>query len=220
MRRDLFIALLVSVLLHAGLALSDRFLSRKSAPPAPEEIPTIAITLPPLEPDEPPAAGSDSAAADPAALAPPTQPDVPAIRLDTPFVQPLQPAAPTGLAHPATLITIPVGRPGGGSGSGLGQLFNLADLDQNPEPTAKVSPVYPYEMRRSGITGEVVVGFTVDTEGNVRDATIISSTQREFEASALAAVRQWKFKPGKRSGRAVNARMTLPISFTLIGETP
>jgi protein TonB len=73
-------------------------------------------------------------------------------------------------------------------------------------------------MRRAGVTGAVTVVFTVDTEGNVRDAKILRSTQREFEASALQAVLQWKFKPGKRAGRVVNTRMSLPIEFTLVGE--
>ena len=218
MRRDLFIGLLVSLLLHAGLALG---FNAKAPPPAkPEaEIPVVTLTLAPLEPDEPVPADTGPAASDQPSLAPPAQPDLPAVHLDSPFVQTLQPTAPSGLTRPATQITIPVGRAGGGpGGGGLAELFSLADLDQRPEPLATVNPVYPYEMRRAGVTGAVTVVFTVDTEGNVRDAKILRSTQREFEASALQAVLQWKFKPGKRAGRVVNTRMSLPIEFTLVGE--
>ena len=115
MRRDLFIGLLVSLLLHAGLALG---FNAKAPPPAkPEaEIPVVTLTLAPLEPDEPVPADTGPAASDQPSLAPPAQPDLPALHLDSPFVQTLQPTAPSGLTRPATQITIPVGRAGGGPG--------------------------------------------------------------------------------------------------------
>ena len=75
-------------------------------------------------------------------------------------------------------------------------------------------PVYPYEMRRAGITGEVNVGFIVDSNGDVRDAYVINSTHREFEVPAVQAVSKWKFRPGRRSGKAVNTRMSVPIVFS------
>ena len=75
-------------------------------------------------------------------------------------------------------------------------------------------PSYPYEMRRAGITGEVNVGFIVDSDGNVRDAYPISSSHREFEVPAVQAVSKWKFRAGRRGGKAVNTRMSVPIVFS------
>jgi protein TonB len=137
--------------------------------------------------------------------------------LTSPFVQTLQPTAPVGILHPAAMVTIPPLGAGGPGGDGLAKLFSIAELDQRPEPVLRISPAYPYELRRAGISGSVTVIFTVDTAGNVRDAEILNSTQRDFEGPALQAVLQWKFKPGKRTGRAVNTRMSLPIEFTLVG---
>jgi protein TonB len=34
-----------------------------------------------------------------------------------------------------------------------------------------------------------------------------------FEAPALKAVKQWKFEPGKKNGKAVRFRMRVPITF-------
>ena len=40
-------------------------------------------------------------------------------------------------------------------------------------------------------------------------------SQREFESAAVQAVSKWKFKPGRKGGRAVNTHMQVPIVFTL-----
>jgi protein TonB len=214
MRRDLVIALLVSVLLHAGLAFG---FNRKPVPPAPPlPPPTIEIiAVPPLEPDEPlPANTSDEPPADPAA-APPTQADLPSVQLDTPFVQPIQPSLPSDLTRPSGLITIPAGRVGSGNGGGFDKIFNLADLDEPPAAILQIKPVYPYELLRAGIAGEVTLELTIDPQGNVRDVIILSSSHREFEENARQALLRWKFKPGKLGGRAVSVRRTQLFSFNI-----
>jgi protein TonB len=40
-----------------------------------------------------------------------------------------------------------------------------------------------------------------------------SSSDPVFEAPSLAAVKQWKFEPGKRNGKPVRFRMRVPITF-------
>ena len=70
-------------------------------------------------------------------------------------------------------------------------------------------------MRRAGISGEVVVDFIVDTNGEVRNAFAFHSSQREFEAAAVQAVSKWKFRPGRKNGHAVFTHMQVPIVFTL-----
>src|SRR5690606_28571315 len=135
--------------------------------------------------------------------------------IETPFVQKLQPPPPPGIDRPTGIITIPQSRPSGNIGKGMGNLFNLADLDQPPTATLQSNPIYPFEMRRAGITGEVMVGFIVDARGDVREAYAIRSSQREFEAAAVQAVSKWKFRPGKKGGRNVNTRMQVPIVFSI-----
>ena len=98
----------------------------------------------------------------------------------------------------------------------------LLDATGAEIPVARVqqNPIYPYEMRRAGITGEVNIGFIVDSNGDVRDAYTISSTRREFETAAVQAVSKWKFRPGRKSGRAVFTHMQVPIQFQLGADTP
>jgi protein TonB len=47
----------------------------------------------------------------------------------------------------------------------------------------------------------------------VENPLVQSSSNPAFEAPALAAVKQWKFEPGKRNGEPVRFRMRVPITF-------
>ena len=97
----------------------------------------------------------------------------------------------------------------------MSDLFDLKNLDQIPQARFQSNPVYPFEMRRAGIEGNVLVGFIVDSKGNVREAYPIRSTHREFESAAVQAVSKWRFRPGKKGGRAVNTKMQIPIVFSI-----
>ena len=63
-------------------------------------------------------------------------------------------------------------------------------------PISTPQPAYPPEALRSGITGEVVVSFTVNADGSVSNIDIISARPRGvFERNVQSAVRRWKFQP-------------------------
>ena len=222
MSRRLVIALLISLLLHGGAALSGYFFKKPPAPRAAAPvIPTIALYLPPLPPEEPEPIENTSADAPPEAIAPPPpmQTDAPSAVIDSPFVQQIQAPPPPNLARPSAGIVIPANtRPSLGADANLGNIFDLAALDQKPEARLRIKPIYPFEMRRSGLSGEVVVGFIVDRQGEVRDPAIIHSTNPGFDDAAIQAVLKWKFKPGKKGGAAVNTRVAQPLSFSLNAE--
>lgn len=75
---------------------------------------------------------------------------------------------------------------------------------------ARSSVKYPTQARKEGLQGEVVVGFTVGANGEIKDVNIISSTNRAFNAASINAVRQFKCNA---QGRDVPA--TVPFAFTL-----
>ena len=221
MNRDLIIGLLVALLLHGGLALGGDWLKGKPAPALIDNsIPIVELTpLPPVEPEvvelpEPTSEGGG----DVSDLVPPMQADTPTPTASS-FVQQIQPPPPPGISSNTRSIVIP-GRAGPGIGNGLGggfkNLFDLASLDQLPAPRTPIRPLYPHEMSRAGINGEVVVGFIVDSEGNAQAPFVVSSTHREFEAEALRAVSRTKFKPGRKNGANVSTRnVRLTISFKI-----
>lgn len=91
-------------------------------------------------------------------------------------------------------------------------LFNLADLDQKPRVIHQPGPTLNPQMRRKA-PGTVYIIFIVDDRGRVENPIIQSASDPIFEAAALAAVKQWRFEPGKRNGQTVRFRMRVPITF-------
>lgn len=93
-------------------------------------------------------------------------------------------------------------------------LFAPSDLDEQPQPKRRTAPRFPAELRRDGLGGgEVLVEFTVDREGNVKNARAIRASHPLLEAAAMDAVRQWQFTPGKIGGHAVDTVLRAPITF-------
>ena len=212
MRRDLIIGLIVSLAIHGGVAwYGELTRAGKPKPKHDEEEKIIQIEMPKIEPDEPEKVESDEPVT-PLDIQPPMQQDVPQLVQVDSFVQPIQPPPPEGLKPMTGMIVIPQGNRGLGKGI---EVFDISKLDQIPVAKYQAFPQYPFEMRRAGVTGEVVVDFIVTSDGDVRNAYAARSTQREFEAPAVAAVSKWKFRPGKRGGRAVNTHMQVPVAFTL-----
>ena len=212
MRRDLIIGLIVSLAIHGGVAwYGELTRGGKPKPKHDEEEKIIQIEMPKIEPDEPEKVESDEPVT-PLDIQPPMQQDVPQLVQVDSFVQPIQPPPPEGLKPMTGMIVIPQGNRGLGKGI---EVFDISKLDQIPVAKYQAFPQYPFEMRRAGVTGEVVVDFIVTSDGDVRNAYAARSTQREFEAPAVAAVSKWKFRPGKRGGRAVNTHMQVPVAFTL-----
>ena len=215
MRRDLIIGILVSALLHGGLFASSYIKTKSKKAAVEEEMPTIELMkMPDLEPEEPEIVDSEDAPAEKVEFAPPMATDVPQLVQVDSFVQQIQPPPPEGIKPVAGVIAIPQGRLQG-LGKGI-EVFDINTLDQKPTPRVQIQPQYPFEMRRAGIEGEVVVEFIVDTNGDVRNPFIVRSTQREFEAAAIQAVSKWKFRPGKKGGRVVNTgRVQQLITFKI-----
>lgn len=65
------------------------------------------------------------------------------------------------------------------------------------------------------VTGEVYVGFTVDTLGNVRDIEIKNGLTPSTNEEAIRVVKMLTFVPGIRLGRPIETEMVLPISFAI-----
>ncbi|WP_372017162.1 energy transducer TonB [Pseudoxanthomonas sp. 10H] len=63
-------------------------------------------------------------------------------------------------------------------------------------PIAMPAPRYPPDALRAGTSGEVLVEFTVGTDGSVTEARVLrANPARTFDREALNAVRRWRFEP-------------------------
>ena len=215
MRRDLILGIFLSAVIHGGIFFGEKLIKiEPKAKIVVKEAPRVQLMeMPKLEPEEPEKIESSEEPPPPLDLAPPMLTDTPQIVTDTSFVQKVQPPPPEGMKPAVGVLTIPGDRdPSRFKGQ---TVFDPSMLDNQPVPKFQARPQYPFEMRRAGIAGEVVVDFIVDANGDVQNAYAVKMSQREFESAAVQAVMKWKFKPGRKGGRNVNTHMQVPIVFTL-----
>jgi len=79
-----------------------------------------------------------------------------------------------------------------------------------------VRPVYPEEGLRAGLEGLVVLEAIVDERGRVgHDIKVLRGLGHGFDETAVAAVRQWRFRPATRYGKPIKVRRIIPILFRL-----
>jgi len=85
---------------------------------------------------------------------------------------------------------------------------------KQPTKIKDVRPVYPADALAARVAGVVVIEVSLDTEGHVRDATVLRSIPM-LDDAALAAVRQWEFTPAVSNGVPVPVKMTVTVNFAL-----
>ncbi len=92
--------------------------------------------------------------------------------------------------------------------------------DQVDDPVAYISgadPVFPPALRAAGLGGRVTLQFVVGTDGRVEASSVkvMSSTNKQFEEPAIAAIRRARFKPAKMRGQPVRQLVQQAIAFEI-----
>lgn len=83
-----------------------------------------------------------------------------------------------------------------------------------PLPIDMPAPRYPASALRRGETGEVLLRIEVDSGGRAAAVGIVqSSGSRDLDRAALAAARNWRFRPALRDGWPVAGTVNVPITF-------
>ena len=63
-----------------------------------------------------------------------------------------------------------------------------------PIALQRVQPDYPQREKIRGVTGKVELQFGIDSDGNVRDVSVVQSTpEHVFDHVSIAALKQWRF---------------------------
>ena len=82
-------------------------------------------------------------------------------------------------------------------------------VNKKTELVHMVKPAYPAEAKQKGIQGLVKIDVIINKDGEVAEAKAVSGPQ-ELREAALAAVRQWRYKP-----LGVEAKATIDVNYTL-----
>jgi len=100
-----------------------------------------------------------------------------------------------------------------GPGQGSPQRIRLSAL---PQLLWKIEPEYSEEARKARYQGSVMLALEVDSEGRPHNIRVVRSLGLGLDERAVAAVSQWRFKPGLLNGRAVESPVSVEVSFRLL----
>jgi protein TonB len=82
-----------------------------------------------------------------------------------------------------------------------------------PRVLSKTEPAYTDEARNAKIEGVVVLSMEIDTDGFPQNIQVVRSLDGGLDQSAVAAVQQWRFKPGEKDGKPVRVAVKVEVNF-------
>jgi len=86
-----------------------------------------------------------------------------------------------------------------------------------PKATKQVNARYTSEAMQARIQGEVVLSVVVLADGGVGEVKVVKSldTEHGLDQSAVDAMKQWLFEPGRKDDRPVAVRVKVEMTFTM-----
>ncbi len=76
-------------------------------------------------------------------------------------------------------------------------------------------PEYPPGPDARGVEGDVVIFAIVKADGNIADPVVVSSPDPDFEDVSMSSVRNWRYRPMRLNGRAVDTQIVVTLQFRL-----
>ncbi len=97
--------------------------------------------------------------------------------------------------------------------------IHLPGLDgvEEPELLSSTEPAYPITARKRKLQGRVVLNVLLDETGVPRALEVLDlpGGDAEFAGAVVEAVRQWRYRPAMKDGRAVPCHITIVTRFEL-----
>jgi TonB family protein len=106
------------------------------------------------------------------------------------------------------------GGPGSGGGYG-GGLMSVGGGVSAPQVIRSIQPEFTDEARQANYQGNCSVQLIVDTEGNPQNVRLVSHLGMGLDEKAIAAVRQYKFRPAMYQGHPVSVQILIDVDFHL-----
>jgi len=102
-----------------------------------------------------------------------------------------------------------------------------ADMESAPQAVArvgpgvmagsiltKVQPVYPQAAKEHRVQGSVVLNAAIGRDGRIRQLHVKSTPDPDLAMAAIAAVRQWTYKPYLLNGLPTEVDTTITVNFS------
>jgi protein TonB len=83
---------------------------------------------------------------------------------------------------------------------------------QQAELISRKDPAYPPLAKQSGAQGEVILTATIGVDGKVKDVQVVSGHPL-LRSAAVAAVKQWVYRPTYLNGKPVESESRISLNF-------
>jgi periplasmic protein TonB len=104
--------------------------------------------------------------------------------------------------------------PGANGGYG-GGVMNVGGGVSAPQVIHSVEPQFTAEARQQDFQGSVAIQLIVDAQGNPQSVHVVRRAGLGLDEEAIAAVKQYRFRPAMYQGHAVAVQMVIDIDFHL-----
>ena len=104
--------------------------------------------------------------------------------------------------------------PPNGPRVGVPGRIHVGSLVQAAMQLTTVPPVYPPEAKRAGNQGSVQLSVVIGRDGKVTEVSYLGG-DLVFAESAIAAVRQWVYRPTLLNGEPVEVATQVEVNFRL-----
>jgi len=96
-----------------------------------------------------------------------------------------------------------------------GQVYHVGKDVSPPRLIFSTDPEFPKSARgvKDKFEGKCQIGLVVDSSGAVRDVHVEHSLGPDFDANAIKAVEQYRFKPAMKSGEPVAVALIVEVNF-------
>lgn len=104
--------------------------------------------------------------------------------------------------------------PGSGGGYG-GGVMSVGGGVSAPMVLHSVEPEFTAEARAANFQGSVSIQLIVDSQGNPQNVHVVRHLGMGLDEKAVAAVREYRFRPAMYEGRPVAVQLVIDVDFHL-----
>ena len=89
------------------------------------------------------------------------------------------------------------------------------DLGPGVSAPRVIKQVNPHYSTNRGVraVGSVIIALVVSSKGLPRDPRVVKGIEKDLDQSAVEAVKEWRFAPAQKDGKAVAVRVSVQIEF-------
>jgi protein TonB len=98
---------------------------------------------------------------------------------------------------------------------GQARIYDVGEGVTLPSVVREVRPDYTPAALQARIEGTVQLKVIVEEDGSVGEVAVERSLDEELDQQAVAAMKRWEFKPGRKDDKPVAVRIHVQLRFTL-----